>query len=91
MPVDWNCPLETRDGRLGLLLPRDGWQVVKGDNRRRVLVCSFVAPRNETERESCTVWLYSEEGRCNTGGSDSPLDVHNPAVKRWPSDPPHHA
>jgi hypothetical protein len=80
MAINWNASLVTRDGRPAKLLMEDAWQRVTGDKRRRVETCNFNPPKNDSERESSTVWLHNEEGRCHASGNDSPMDVFNTAA-----------
>lgn len=73
MSINWKGRLRSRDNKPAFLLPRDGWQDVTGDQRRRV----FVPSRRDgsVDSEAGTVWLCDDEGFARADRQPSPHDV----------------
>lgn len=69
MPLDWNAPLQTKEGTEGILMEPGSWQQRTGDTRRRVLI--------DVGGAWPTVFLYREDGTCRADGSASPMDLIN--------------
>lgn len=78
MAIDWNAPLQTKDGKFGMLMP-----AIPFETRRRVAVARNghrpSSDRNQWSQpgKEVTVWLYPESGVARCDGQPSDLDLEN--------------